>query len=384
MTIKFSVAAFAEAAKAIRNIPGGSRNIEILDHARMEVARKKLTLTMSDLDIEACATIPCEGASIVAAIPRAVLEFFIARDGGGDDSGTLTFADDMKTVVARHGKGRLTMPILPGADFFLIGAGTQDWSMAIRANELVELLRTCVSAMDETRHFIQGVLLHVAAGEDGASALRTAATDGHRVHTVGVEAPELTGGFAERQEGHQGITIPDRTVKELIRIFDGDESEVTLSGAKGIVTVEGEAIRVTSKLIDAAFADYARLLQAPGAFRISVAAKALDAAIGRLLVLPRKDGKGKAETARPIRMTPVDGGLKLEIKGNDADAEDLIDCEVEGQGEPIVVNCRYIRDALAAAGGTKVTFAPIEGNAIGVRMLPDNDRSSFLLMQMRF
>jgi DNA polymerase-3 subunit beta len=125
-------------------------------------------------------------------------------------------------------------------------------------------------------------------------------------------------------------------------------------------------------------------MQAPGSFRICVPSKALDAAIGRLLVLPRKDGKGKAETSRPIRMTPVDGGLKLEIKGNDADAEDLVDCEVEGAGEPIVVNYRFVRDALAAAGGSKVTFAPIEGNAVGVRLLPDSDRSSFLLMQMRY
>jgi hypothetical protein len=31
-----------------------------------------------------------------------------------------------------------------------------------------------------------------------------------------------------------------------------------------------------------------------------------------------------------------------------------------------------------------VIFAPIEGNAVGVRLLPENDRSSFLLMQMRF
>ncbi|WP_027037907.1 DNA polymerase III subunit beta [Mesorhizobium ciceri] len=378
--IKFSVAAFAEAAKAIRNIPGGSRNIEILDHARLEVARKKLTLTMSDLDIEACATIPCEGSAIVAAIPRAVLEFFISRDGSGDDAGTLTFADDMKTVVARQGKGRLTMPILPGADFFLIGAGETDWSMAIRANELVDLLRTCEKAMDETRHYIQGVLLHVTDSE-----LRGAATDGHRVHVIGVDAPELQGDFRQRDGGsYRGVTIPDRTVKELVRIFDGDESEVTIAGTAAIITVEAQAIRVTSKLIDGTFPEYNRLMQAPGEFRICVPAKALDAAIGRLLVLPRKDGKGKAETARPIRMTPVDGGLRLEIKGNDADAEDLIDCEVEGAGEPIVVNCRYIRDALAAAGGSKVTFAPCAENPVGVRLLPDSDRSSFLLMQMRF
>ncbi|KQU77739.1 hypothetical protein ASD12_18235 [Mesorhizobium sp. Root102] len=383
--IKFSVAAFAEAAKAIRNIPGGSRNIEILDHARLEVAKKKLTLTMSDMDIEACATIACEGSATLSAIPRAVLDFFIARDGsfsgqgGGDDAGTLDFDAEMKTVVARCGKGRLTMPVLPGSDFFLIGAGAQDWSFQIRANELVDLLRTCEKAMDETRHYIQGVLLHVTDSE-----LRGAATDGHRVHVIGVDAPELQGDFRPRDGGYRGVTIPDRTVKELIRIFDGDESEVTIAGTAAIITIEAEAIRVTSKLIDGTFPEYNRLMQAPGAFRISVPAKALDAAIGRLLVLPRKDGKGKAETARPIRMTPVDGGLRLEIKGNDSDAEDLIDCEVEGSGEPIVVNCRYIRDALAAAGGSKVTFAPCADNPVGVRMLPDSERSSFLLMQMRF
>jgi hypothetical protein len=138
---------------------------------------------------------------------------------------------------------------------------------------------------------------------------------------------------------------------------------VTIAGTATIITVEGEAIRVTSKLIDGTFPEYNRLMQAPGAFRICVPSKALDAAIGRLLVLPRKDGKGKAETSRPIRMTPVDGGLKLEIKGNDADAEDLVDCEVEGAGEPIVVNYRLRPRRAGRRRRSKVTFAPIEGNA---------------------
>lgn len=375
MTVKFSVAAFAAAAKAIRNIPGASRNIEILDHARLEAGKKSLSLIMSDLDIEACATIACEGPAALAAIPRAVLEFFIARDGGADDTGTIDV--DERRVIARCGKGKLDMPILPGADFFLIGAGKPDWSLTIRANELTELLRATEKAMDEKRPFIQGVLLHLLDAE-----LRATGTDGHRVHVQGVDAPELTGGFGDGP--WQGVTIPDRTVKELIRIFDGDESEIAISGTQGTITVEADKIRVTSKLIAEQYPDYVRLMLPAGPFRLTVGVKALDAAIARLLVLPRKDGKGRAEASRPIRMTPGKDGLKLEIKGNDSDAEDLIDCEVEGDGQPIVINQRYLRDALAAAGGTKVTFAPVEGNPVSVRMLPDNGRSAFMLMQMHF
>ena len=73
-----------------------------------------------------------------------MLEFFIARTG--DEPGTLDFDADMRACVARHGKGRLSMPVLPGADFYLIEAGKPDWSMKLRANELCEALKRCEKA----------------------------------------------------------------------------------------------------------------------------------------------------------------------------------------------------------------------------------------------
>ena len=177
--IKFSVAAFAEASKVVINIPGTASGIDILNHARIEAERNSLTITVSDLDIEARVTVECEAdAAHLVAVPRAVLEFFIARAGMGDDPGTLAFNADMTEVTARHGKARLTLSMLPGDAFFTMNPGEAEWSFAMRAHELCEALRRTEKALgtDANRIMLHGPFLHRVDG-----ALKLIGADGSRV-----------------------------------------------------------------------------------------------------------------------------------------------------------------------------------------------------------
>lgn len=378
--ISFALADFAAAAKVVRNIPAASSGIAILDHARMIADGESMALTMSSLDIEATVTFPCRTESPVeAAIPRAVLDFFIAHAGTGGPDGSLEFDADALNVTVRHDKARMTLPCLPVTEFPVFG-GSPEWSFTLRANELTSLLRTCEKAMDETRPMIMGVFFHFTEDE-----LRAVAANGYRVHRLGVELPPVSGPIEPQGDsGKRGITIPDKTVRDLIRIFEDDESEITVSGSRSMLSVSGSSIRVNSKLIAEPFPDYERIMPEAGASRMSVDAASLEQAIARLMIMPRKDGKGRAETTRAIRLSPEGAMLKLEIRGNGAaDAEDFIACEIEGDPQPVSLQAKFIRDAIAAAGEKRVTFADTQ-NATAVRMLTGNDRHGFIIMQITF
>ncbi|MBZ9705376.1 hypothetical protein LB543_01360 [Mesorhizobium sp. ESP7-2] len=357
MTVKFKVSAFAEAAKAVRNVPGATREIDILDHALLRAGKKQMTLTMSDLDVEARATLDCEaGKDVLAAIPRAVLEFFIAREGSGEDAGTLEFDAGMQAVVARHGKARLTMQILKGEDFFLIDPPKTDWSLTLRANELCDVLKRCEKALgqDANRYMLHGPFLHINDG------LKLIGTDSSRIHIIDIDDPDLTGELPRRGEIMPGVILPPKTVKEILRIFSGDESELKLSGTDRLMLVEADRLRIASKLIDASYVDYPRMMPARAEARVLIASDALLRAMDGLLVVPKSDTKGKRETSRAIRLTVRDSHVELFAKGDTGDADDQIPAANEGvaDGTAMTFDARFLRDAIEAANAKQIALHP--------------------------
>ncbi|RWN11789.1 DNA polymerase III subunit beta [Mesorhizobium sp.] len=364
MTVKFSVAAFAEAAKAIRNVPGGTREIDILDHARLHATKKKgMTLTMSDLDVEARVSLPCEAdTEVLAAVPRAVLEFFIAREGSGEDTGTLDFDADMRAVVARHGKARLNMPILKGEDFYLIDAPKPGWSLTLRAHELCGVLKRCEKALgaDANRIMLHGPFLHrLPNSADGA--VKVIGSDSSRIHIIDVDDPALSGDLPTRDGAElPGIIIPPKTVKEILRIFGGDESELKLSGTDKVMLVEAERLRIASKLIDATYFDYPKLIPARPEPHVTIGADQLVRAMDGLLVVPKNDAKGRRETSRTIRLTIREKSIELFAKGDAGDAEDEIEVTNDGvaDGTAMTFDARYLRDVIEAAGAAKIALHP--------------------------
>ncbi|TIN84326.1 hypothetical protein [Mesorhizobium sp.] len=383
MTVRFNVTAFAEAAKAIRNVPGGTREIDIYDHARLHATKKKgMTLTMSDLDVEARVSLACEtDAEVLAAIPRAVLEFFIAREGSGEETGTLDFDADMKAVVARHGKARLSMPILKGEDFYLIDAPRPDWSLTLRAHELCGVLKRCEKALgtDVNRIMLHGPFLHQLDG------IKLIGSDSSRIHIIDVDDPALTGSLPTR-DGTElpGVIIPPKTVKEILRIFGGDESELRLSGTGRVLMIEGVSIRIASKLIDATYFDYPRLIPARPDAHVTIASDALTRAMDGLLVVPKNDAKGRRETSRTIRLTVRAKSIELFAKGDAGDAEDEIEADNDGvpDGTFMTFDARFLRDVIEAAGTPKIALHPPADFAMPFHVAA-GDGCAFIIGQRR-
>ncbi|MBP0438449.1 DNA polymerase III subunit beta [Tianweitania sediminis] len=376
--IRFSVADFAAAAKALRSIPNSAIRVDIYEHARLHAAANQMVLTMSDMEMEAHITMPCvcEG-EILAAIPMAVLEFFIARSTGGAE-GTLEFDAAMRNVTARIGKARMTIAILRGEDFVSFEKIDPAWSIGLRAHELCGALRKCEDAIaeDGTRFYLEGVFMTPRNGE-----LLAVATNGHHLHLTALDLPD------EAQiEGWHGMIIPENAVGKILKLFADDESAVLVSGSKGFISIAAERIRLIAKLIDHDYVDFQRVIPEAGDFSIVVDGKALEQCAATLTLIPKVDGKGRRETARAVRITPAaeDNEILVEMRGTLGEAQDRLPAEIVGSGEPITIDVRYLRQMIAAAGDGKVRLAPCRGDAARIRCFGPREADTFIIMQRHF
>lgn len=360
MNVTFELPAFTEAARAIKPLPGGAAGaagIAIYNHAWMKAASGKLTLAMSNLDQEARADIDCGGGDVAALLPMAVLEFCLARTGEGEAS--LEFDEDLQRVVARHGKARLTMPILRAEDFYLMDLRPGDqWSLSVRAAELardLERVQLAASTIAAQPH-MQGVFLH--RSDD---AMMLAATDGGRIHAAALGDATLDGALPQANaDDPPGVILPNRMIKEFVRLFGDDQSEVTLRGTRNMVVVEGARLRLASKLVEGVFPPWNKVVpQRPDA-SIGVDAAALGKAISAVLVEDRTDAKGKRVAGRKIKLTVGDEMLTVEAKGDTGNAEDSIAIDNQGveQGVWMQFNADFLRDAFEAAGNGRQRLYP--------------------------
>lgn len=361
MKLTFDLAPFVEAARALRQIPSSSVKIDILDHARLHAAKGLLTLTMSDLDMEGSATVPCDkGADCLAAIPRAVLDFFVARNGGEPKAATLEFDAEMRQVIGRHGAARITMPILPGTDFPMLSTISPEWSFKVRAHIFCRALKRCEKAVATNESQIQllGAFLHRVDG-----ALLLIGADGHRLHLVDVDAGELEGAMPTPENASApGVMIPARAIREIQSVFSGDESEVTVSGTDGLIAVQAERLRLTSKLIDAIYLDYRKFVQFDRPEpHVVISTDRLVRALDGLTVVPKTEAKGK-RIAATVRMVVQDGYIELSTRGDTGDGEERIDAENKGiePGTAITFHPPLLRDGLNAIEAKTVTVHPPE------------------------
>lgn len=363
MKLVFSAAAFAEAARAIRHIPSTSMQVDILDHARLEARGEAMSLTMSCLELEARVTLACgEVDQCLAAIPAAVLEFFVIRGGKDGEEGSLEFDERMTQVTARHGRARMTMPILPGEDFPLLAEVKPSWTISLRAHEICRAFKRTERALavEESRLWATGAFLH-----QGKNGLVLVGSDGNRLHLIelGIDKPDkgkLPAQTAQGADALSGIIIPPRAMKEIGRIFAGDESAVTLAGTDRMMVLEGERIRIASKLVDATYFDYTRAVPPLPEPRVTISADRLVNAIDGLLVVPKTEGKGKKATQRAVTITLGEASIGLKARGDVGDAEDEIEAECHGAepGTEITFNAQFLNQVIEAADAKTVSLHP--------------------------
>ncbi len=204
----------------------------------------------------------------------------------------------------------------------------------------------------------------VAAGRDDTLPMLTGVRveiDGDRVVLAATDRFRLAVRELQWQPRDAAATgaalVPAKTLSDAAKSAGADHAgAVELAfgsgqaiGADGILGIQSNAKKTTTRLLDAEFPKFRQLFPASHTSVASVDSAALNEAIKRVSLV--------AERGAQIRMDFSEGSVLLTAGGDEAGkAEESL--EVQFHGEPILIafNPTYLLDGLAAIGASTVQF----------------------------
>jgi DNA polymerase-3 subunit beta len=342
--------------RRLASIVESRSTIPALQNAAMTAQGDTLTITVTDLDIEATATIPATVLTPGATtIPAKMLSDIVAKMPAGSLV-SIKETDNRATVSA--GRSSFTLATLPIEDFPALASASYATTMTQSAAALARLFSGLFAAStEETRYYLNGVYLHQAGG-----SITGVATDGHKLAHVQAEAVEP----------FPGVIVPRKTVAEVVKsFFDGD---VVISISETKIRFAAPGFTLTSKVIDGTFPDYTRVIPPVSGSYATMQADDLRAAVDRVTTVSGE------KTRTVVLDVSGDGELKVETIGPMNSAADYVACKNIGDGVRIGFNGGYLADIMKAAKGAIRMEYTTASNPVAI--IADGG-AKYILMPMR-
>jgi DNA polymerase-3 subunit beta len=264
MKISIERAVLLKAVSQAQSVVERRNTIPILANVLIEAEGDTVSFRATDLDIEvvdkATAKVERPGATTVAAV---TLHEIVRKL---PDGALVQLTADGATgrLEVQAGRSNFSLATLPKEDFPVMTTSEYSANFAAMAPVLRRLFDKSKFAIstEETRYYLNGVYLHVSEGDDGP-VLRCVATDGHRLARVDAPLPKGA-------DGMPGVIVPRKTVGELRKLLENDETEIAVSVSETKIRFATPAITLTSKVIDGTFPDYSRVIPTGNTRRLEV------------------------------------------------------------------------------------------------------------------
>lgn len=348
--------------------------VPILSNVLLHATNGALTLKATDLDLEVLETVPAEIARAGATTVPAHMLYDIVRKLPDGAEVTLETAADGQTVTVRSARSAFSLQMLPESDFPDLTTGAFPVRFELPAatfRGLIDRTQFAIST-EETRYYLNGIYLHTPTVE-GNVLLRAVATDGHRLARAQTAVPAGA-------EGMPGIIIPRKTVSEIQKLLDGADAAamalVEISETK--IRVTFGAVVLTSKLIDGAFPDYARVIPQGNDKAMTVDRAAFSDAVDRVSTIA-------SERGRAVKLSLSDDGrLSLTVNNPDSgSAREEIDVDYAASPLDIGFNARYLLDIAAQLKTGTALFRFADPGSPTLIQDQGDDEALYVLMPMR-
>ncbi len=326
----------------VQSVVERRNTIPILSNVMLRASGDSLALTATDMDIEIVDTVEADIAVEGQVTAPAHTFHDIVRKLPDGAQVEIDAADESLAVVA--GRSRFKLGTLPVEDFPEIGSGTLPVHFTVPGADLrdmIEQTRFAVST-EETRYYLNGLYFHVADGDHGR-ALRSVATDGHRLARAEIGEPQGA-------EQMPGVIVPRKTVNEVHRLIADMPGDVGISLSDAKIRFSFSTAVLTSKLIDGTFPDYARVIPSGNDKTIVLDAKTFAAAVDRVSTI-------SSEKSRAVKLAFTSGVMTLSATAADSgSAVEELEIDYEGEDFHIGFNSRYLMDIAAQLGDGHIQF----------------------------
>jgi DNA polymerase III subunit beta len=343
--------------QVVGRIISSSNTLPILNSVLLKTENGQLKLSTTNLELAINTVIRCkveqEGS---VSVPAKTLGDLI--NNLPNTNITLEAQDTEVAVSTEHYNTKLKT--LPSEEFPLIPVVENGQTIEFKPDELKQALDSVIfsASTSETQPEISGVYLH------GSGGLKLVATDRYRLaEKTLTENVSLT-----------GVIIPQKTAVELSRIISGQTQAVKVMITENQISVTADETQLISRLIDGQYPDYQQIIPEEFASTITVGRAELAAALKTSSIFSRVTGSITMKYEVENQM------LRITAVSHDV-GESTIDLNVEITGESgnIILNFRYVLDALNSMSAENVVIKVVNESA-PVIFVPQGDNSYVYLV----
>ncbi len=357
--------AFLKPLAQVVNVVERRQTLPVLANFLVQVNKGQLSLTGTDLEVEMVSRIAVEDAGDGETTIPARKLFEIIR--ALPDGSRITVSQSGDKITVQAGRSRFTLATLPANDFPSVDEVEATERVAIGEATLKELIERTAFAMaqQDVRYYLNGLLFDLRG-----DALRTVATDGHRLALCETDLEKASG--AKRQ-----IIVPRKGVTELQRLLESGEREIELEVGRSHVRVKRDDVTFTSKLIDGRFPDYEAVIPIGADREVKVDREALRASLQRAAILSNEKYRG-------IRVEVSPGNLKISAHNPEQEeAQEEIEADTTVSDLAIGFNVNYLLDALSALRDEHVVIQLRDSNSSALVREASSEKSRHVVMPLR-
>jgi DNA polymerase III subunit beta len=351
MELKIGVQELSRALARSQGIVEKKSTMPILSHVLLEAMRgDDLTVSATDLDVSVTSSHKCEVLKEgKVAVPAKQL-FEIVK--------TLPEKD----VVLKRAQNNWLELRSGAAEFRIVGLAAEDFPalprfekvafVVVPPRSLLEMieLTAFASSTDETRYNLNGVFF-----EPSGAALRTVATDGHR---LSLAERAFEGDFALKK----GVILPRKGLGEMKKLLlDSAEGDVKLGFVENSAVLQLPSVKLVMRLIEGVFPDYRQVIPKAGEKSFQVGRERFLDTLRRVSIL-------SSDKAHAVKLELEKGHLRVLSHNPDlGDAKEEIPVEYAGEPLKIGFNARYVMDILQALA----TLEPVAAQDVVVELSDD-------------
>jgi DNA polymerase-3 subunit beta len=341
MQVVVQRAALLKPLQMINGVVERRQTLPILSNVLLSIKDQKLCLTGTDLEIEMIGTASLNelieaGSTTVSA--RKLLDICRALP----DDAELKLTIEKEQLILRSGKSRFLLATLPAQDFPSVEEGPFTAQFTISQAKLKKLLSKTSFAMgqQDVRHYLNGTLFDVNQG-----VIKCVATDGHRLAYSSIEEATSLKGIQAK------VILPRKSVLELVRLLDNNEGDITICLGDNHFRVISSDFIFTSKLINAQYPDYDRLIPR-NVSNVAVADRdVLKQALSRASILSNEKFRG-------VRLLLDIDSLRIMANNPEQEeAEELVHLTYQGSGVEIGFNVAYLLDVVSTIASSNIRWS---------------------------
>ncbi len=358
----------------VSHVSAKNANLPILNNVLLRADVGGLKLTATNLDI----TVTCQVRGKIDqpgeySVPSRLLSDYVSLLP--DERVDLDLLDNALAVVCASSKTKING--LPAGEFPLVPQITGGTKYEVPVVHLDDALGRVLFAVatSEARQVLTGV--HLAFSGEKKSVI-VAATDSYRLAESQVP---LVG---EVVMGERKVIVPSRTLSELRRIISVLKNSAEIPEKIEIEVAENQiAFRygnaeISSRTIDGVYPDYQQIVPKTSNTEVVVPRQALVQAIRRTSLFSKQG-------LFDVKLELKEGGKEITLLANDLGRGEntvLLEAEIKGKDNAVMLNYRYVLDGLNAMTSEQVVIKLIDGVNPCVIAPKENAEQGYLYIVM--